>query len=347
MKEQESMRLMRAMSGIGEDMIEQAEALRPTRHRPRAWIIVAAVVGLLTLLLVTSVAAAYDVGFYISQIFGGDVQMLNEITAKPGHVSKRSTTDDVKIDVVGITGDQFSAYIWLNITLPENLDMENKSLWFSDWSASKASNIFGGPESFSSVYGLFEEIGDNVYKTYIRINSSKPLRGSRIKVQFEDVCTLGYDETTHPDNFNVEIEGTWTLSFSLNYADLTRVYTPDVDGAVLHIPADASIHLPPQYIDEAVYDIPVETCELHISPISVRMSFNVAGNEDIHPADHVRLVKIILGDGTIVEAKSGSGGGHYSPETGYSFDLTAYLSEPIFPDSVVAIEYCDVTIPVK
>ena len=344
MKEQKSMRLMCAMGGIGEDMIEQAEALRPASRRPRAWLAIAAVASILVLTLMTSVAASYDIGFYVSQIFGGDVEMLNEMTAKPGHVFKTGTNDDLKFEVVGITGDRFTAYVWLNVTLPEELDMQDKMLWFSNWNVVSAGITFD-PEAFGSSYGYFENIGDNVYKTFVLVNSSKPLVGKRIRIQFEDLCVLKQGEIMHPDNYDVKIDGKWTLSFGLNYADLTQVYTPDVKGTVLHIPEDTPVSVPPHLMDKVVYDIPVETCEVHISPISVKLDFVAEG--DIYPAGHPQQVKIILDNGQVIDALFGSGGSQYSAENGYRFDSTAHLSEPIVPDSVVAVEYCGVTIPLK
>lgn len=344
MKEKESIRLMRAIGGIGEDMIEQAERLRPAGRRPRPWMIAAAVVGMLTLLLMTSVAASYDIGFYVSQIFGGDVEMLNEMTAKPGYVFTTATNDDVKFEVVGITGDRFNAYVWLNVTLPEELDMKDKMLWFSNWSVVRGGSVFDH-DSFGSSYGYFENIGNNVYKTFVLVNSNKPLAGNRIRIQFEDLCVLRQGEIMHPDNYDVKIEGKWTMSFGLNYADLTQVYTPDVKGTVLHIPDDTPISVPPHLADRVVYDITVETCEVHISPISVKLDFEAEG--DIYPAGHPQQVRLILDNGEAVDAILGSGGSQYSAENGYSFDSTAHLSEPIDPERVAAVEYCGATIPLK
>lgn len=344
MKDQRNFKMLSAIGGIGEDIVDEAKAVRRVCHRPRVLIAAAVMLGLLTVLLVTSVAATYDIGFYVSQIFGGNVEMLNEMTAKPGRVFKTSTNDDVKFEVVGITGDRFNAYVWLNVTLPEELDMKDKMLWFSNWSVVKGGSVFGH-DSFGSSYGYFENIGNNVYKTFVLVNSNKPLAGNRIRIQFEDLCVLRQGEIMHPDNYDVKLEGKWTLSFGLNYADLTQVYTPDVKGTVLHIPEDTPVSVPPHHMDKVVYDIPVETCEVHISPISVKLGFAAEG--DIFPAGHPQQVRLILDNGEAVDAILGSGGSQYSAENGYSFDSTAHLSEPIDPERVAAVEYCGLTIPLK
>lgn len=344
MKDQRNFKMLSAIGGIGEDIVDEAKAVRRVCHRPRVLIAAAVMLGLLTVLLVTSVAATYDIGFYVSQIFGGNVEMLNEMTAKPGRVFKTSTNDDVKFEVVGITGDRFNAYVWLNVTLPEELDMKDKMLWFSNWSVVKGGSVFDR-DSFGSSYGYFENIGNNVYKTFVLVNSNKPLAGNRIRIQFEDLCVLRQGEIMHPDNYDVKLEGKWTLSFGLNYADLTQVYTPDVKGTVLHIPEDTPVSVPPHHMDKVVYDIPVETCEVHISPISVKLGFAAEG--DIFPAGHPQQVRLILDNGEAVDAILGSGGSQYSAENGYSFDSTAHLSEPIDPERVAAVEYCGLTIPLK
>ena len=141
MKDQKSMKMLSAIGGIGENIIDEAKAVRQVRRRPRVLMAVAAVLGLLTVLFMTSVAATYDIGFYVSQTFGGDIEMLNEMYAVTDNVRVRGNNDDVKFDVVGIVGDRNTAYVWIDVTLSEAVDLEGKYLMFGKNIRAEKNNI--------------------------------------------------------------------------------------------------------------------------------------------------------------------------------------------------------------
>ena len=96
MKEQNEFKLLRAVGGIGDDILEEAASANARRRRPKTIIALAATLAVLAALFLTTVAAAYDIGFYISRIFGGEVEMLNDMTAKPGHVFKTSSNNEFR-----------------------------------------------------------------------------------------------------------------------------------------------------------------------------------------------------------------------------------------------------------
>lgn len=344
MKEKESIRLMRAIGGIGEDMIEQAERLRPAGRRPRPWLIAAAVVGMLTLLLMTSVAASYDIGFYMSQIFGGDVEMLNEMTAKPGHVFKTGTNDDVKFEVVGITGDRTNVYVWLDVIMPDSYDPTGKHLAVKGFDATKSWSGFSY-DNLSVSVGFPQHKQDNVYSMFCILRSSKSLVGQRIKLTIEDICALPEGVVVNPKYYEPVEEGMWTLSFSLNYPDLTQIYTPDVKGQTFYASSTPGYARPDMADQISVSELVVETCRVQLSPMSINISFTSAANVTAYLPDDIKL---ILVDGEIVECFVDSGGHRYNANGGTAYFWSASIfDEPIDPERVAAVEYCGATIPLK
>ncbi|MBQ9079802.1 MAG: hypothetical protein IJY27_01905 [Clostridia bacterium] len=343
MKNKKEFKLLNAVGGVGADLIERAA--QPTvRRRPRSLLAVAAVAALLAAMLLTTVAATYDIGFYVSQIFGGDVDMLDSMTAEPGNVSYKSTNKDVKIEVVGITGDRNNAFVWLDVILPEELDVEGKHLIVGDVHAQKRWATFS-VDSLSMSHGFLTEKSGNVYSMFCRLSSDNSLVGQRISLSFENICATPEGVIVNPAHYEVLAEGEWKLNFSLNYPDLTEVLEPEIRGEIISIPEDTFTNIPEKVQDVWTNEFVADTCEVCLSPISIRVSIECADNIMTYlPHD----IKLILDDGTVLDVRAESGGHSYNANRGRSyFYVSCIFDEPVSPDSVKAIEYCGIMITLK
>lgn len=345
MKDQKSMKILLAIGGIGEDIIDEAKAVRQVRRCPRGLIAVAAVLGLLTVLFMTSVAATYDIGFYVSQTFGGDIEMLNEMYAVTDNVRVRGNNDDVKFDVVGIVGDRNTAYVWIDVTLSETIDLEGKYLMFGKNIRAEKRGFIFGHDTFGGSSGTVSQRSDNVYSIFCCFNShSNSLVGQKVRITVTDIFAISEGIITHPDYHEKIAEGTWVIDLSLNYRDVTVAYSPDIKGQKMTVPVDEDIvNLELVPISEVV----LEGCEVELSPIGIEVKVYTEIPKPYNTISHPDRFTLVFADGEEREFRISRGGSHISPNELDSFYSAVNFDEPIATDSIVGIIYCGLTIPLK
>lgn len=344
MKEQNEFKILHAVGGIGDDIIEESAPGVRVRRRSRAVIVLAAVLAVMATLLVTTVAAAYDIGFYVSRIFGGEVEMLDDMTAKPGYVFKMSTNNDVKLQVAGITGDRYNVYVWIDVTVPEGLELDGKTLAIREAHADKVGGIFKvDGQSFS--YGLLTKKSETVYSTFCSINSSNSLVGQRITLTFEDLCALPEGTAVSPKLYETVVSGEWALTFALNYPDLTLEYTPDIAGQVVEFPENSDL---PNEKLTAAKTLTVDACRVLLSPMSITLEFDAKLSAPYNTISGINEITLIFKDGSESVVRIGHGGSTYSGKEGLlKFYCGNVFYEPIDPDDVSAVKYGNIIIPLE
>ena len=343
MKEQNEFKLLRAVGGIGDDILEEAASANVRRRRSKTIIALVATLAVLAALFLTTVAAAYDIGFYMSRIFGGDVEMLDEMTAKPGHVFKTGSSD-VKFDVVGITGDRYNAYIWLDVTVPEGLDSDGKTLAFRGTHSRKIGGMFA-VDGHSLSNGLLTKKSENVYSTFCSITSSNSLVGQRITLIFEDLCALPEGVIVNPKFYEPVADGSWTLTFSLNYPDLTREFAPDIGGQIVEYPEQSN--LPNEKLNPAK-TLTIDECRVLLSPMSITLEFDAKLSPPYNTISGIDELTLVFKDGSEIVVRIGHGGSTYSGKEGLlKFYCGNVFEEPIDPDSVSAVRYGNILIPLE
>ena len=344
MKEQNEFKLLRAVGGIGDDILEEAASANARRRRPKTVIVLAATLAVLAALFLTTVAAAYDIGFYVSRIFGGEVEMLNGMTAKPGHVFKTSSNNDVKIDVVGITGDRYNAYVWLDVTVPEGLDLDGKTLAIREAHADKVGGLFKvDGQSFS--YGLLTKKSENVYSTFCAITSSNSLVGQRITLRLEDLCALPEGVIVNPKFYESVADGSWSLTFALNYPDMTQEYTPDIAGQTVEFPENSE---PMHEKLNAAKTLTIDECRVLLSPMSITLEFDAKLSPPYNTIRGIDEIILVFKDGSEAAVRIGHGGSTYSGKQGLlKYYCGNVFDEPIDPNSVSSVRYGNILIPLE
>ena len=343
MKEQNEFKLVRAVGGISDDIIEESAPGARVRRKPRAIIVLAAVLAIMATLFVTTVAAKYDIGFHISRIFGGEVEMLDEMTAKPGHVFKTGSSD-VKFDVVGITGDRYNAYIWLDVTVPEGLDLDGKTLAIREAHADKVGG-FSKVDGHSFSYGLLTKKSENVYSTFGAITSSNSLVGQRITLTFEDLWALPEDAIVNPTFYETVASGEWALTFALNYPDLTREFAPDIGGQIVEYPEQSD--LPNEKLNPAK-TLTIDECRVLLSPMSITLEFDAKLSPPYNTISGIDELTLVFKDGSEIIVRIDHGGSTYSGKEGLlKFYFGNVFDEPIDPNSIQSVKYGNILIPLE
>lgn len=332
-------KLFRALGDIDDDLCEEAavyareKSVVRRRARVKTVLIAAAVLIIIVVLTLGTVAAtAYDVGFYISQYFGGELEMLDEMTAIPQNIRYRSTNDDVKLVVTGVTGDANYAYIWFDIILPEGGDYTDLYMHFEVFHMSVMVN--NGSLSFSDGM-LAERKADNVFSFFCNVQMDARLPGRRVMIELVNIRAYSTDFL---------IEGKWSARFSLNYDDLTQELEPDVSGAVIAASYDEFLRETDGIAMEYEPRLAVDGCHIKISPMSMKLTFDYTSDSS-KPFYMPQSAVLRFSDGSEISCKSKSGGSEYINEDKGGMYYTGFIfKEPINPKDIVAVIYGGVTI---
>lgn len=346
--------IIEAIEGVNQRYISSADPVRKSGvqynrviRRIKKSLVAAAVVILLAMLSVTICAAVtYDLGFYLSTRFGGDTEMLNSITAIPQNVRYESSCDDVKLSVVGMTGDRNHIYVWLNAELPEditNIYGDDFALGFDKF------KVYGIDNSYclKNIFVL-GKTDNNQYALGILISQGDgaTLIGRRVKIHIENINILTGDSK---DSISVA-EGEWNAYFSLNVPDLFRTYTPDISGSVVKTPnnpEDAEwehVHdsgIP--YINEFT----VEDCRVDMSPMSITIHFSYH-TPISHLFEGSSYITLLSADGGETKVRLYSSSGEYNNKSEQGIkEVCAVFNKPTAPESIVAVRYGNITVPLE
>lgn len=339
-------KMYREIGDIGYDIVEEAERVRRVARKGfRPAILVAAIVALVAMFSVGAVSASYDIAFVASEYFGGEVELIDEMYAVTDNVRVRGNNDEVKFEVIGIVGDRNTAYVWIDVTLPDDVDLEGKHLMFGQNVRAEKRGIFFGYDSFGGSAGMVTQKSDNVYSIFCCFNSNtNSLVGQKVRITVTDIFAISKGIVTHPDYYEKVAEGRWVIDLSLNYRDVTVAYTPDVKGEKMTVPADEDIvnlELVP------ITDIVLEGCEVELSPIGITVRFYTEIQPPYNTISHTDHLSLIFADGEERELKVGRGGSHITHDGVDDFYSAVDFGEPIDTDTVVGIIYCGLYIPLK
>ncbi len=343
--------VFRMIGNIGADLTEEATGVKKLKNKQKRIfkiICISAAALISTFLLVAGVAAVtiYDIGFYLKQYFGGEVEMLDDMTAVPQNVRYESTNDEVKFEVVGITGDAYYAYVWIDMTLPEGMvDAGSDHLLNFDRCGFKDVNyLWFGMWGYSSTYQMLEtKKAENVYSFFVRLNThdKRTLIGRRVNLEIKNI-TLEHD---FDPGYKILSVGEWGMSFSLNYRDMSEIIDPDIAGMMITVPPEERFNDLPDYIkNRSTIEYMVKDCKVSLSPISVTISINYEssdGKDAISP----KKISIVLDDSTVISDFGGAGSRGKAGKGVISASIS--FKEPIDPDQVKAIIFGNATIPLK
>ena len=339
-------KMYQEIGDIGYDIVEEAESFRRvTRKGFRPAILAAAIVALIAIFSVGAVSASYDIAFVASEYFGGEVELINEMYAVTDNVRVRGNNDDVKFDVVGIVGDRNTAYVWIDVTLPADIDLDGKYLMFGQNVRAEKRGILFGYDNFGSSAGTVTQKSENVYSIFCCFNShSNSLVGQKVRITVTDIFAISKGVVTHPKYYETIAEGKWVIDLSLNYRDVTEAYYPDVKGQKMTVPADEDIvNLKLVPISEIV----LESCEVELSPIGITVRFFTEIQPPYNTISHADLLTLVFADGEEREMRVARGGSHITPDDFDDFYSAVDFGEPIATDTVVGIIYCGLYIPLK
>lgn len=324
---------------IGAPVVRTARQGKVLRRIPA---LVAATVTLMALLVVSAFATFDHWSSYLSLVFRGDVELLDDYTVAAKDVKYTSTNEDVKMEIVGYTGDENYAYVWVKMTLPEEfvdqLDMENvDGLMFS----LQAQNLFwndkfigGIPNKNTYVFGLEYRAQD---KTEGNLEDSFSLFGSTLEVAIKELRIWMLDGSSKT------LPGEWSGTFTYDMPDLSKKFSPSVKNLVLY--SDN-----PEKSEKYMEEMHPSDCKVAISPMSVRLTVK-CNDPDNLLFDGPGTLTVVFSDGTTREGYMLRSIGSqpiepadFLPET---WIFTALFKEPFNPDDVVAIEYAGARIELK
>lgn len=312
--------------------------LRRARSRRRIPLLIAATVSLVALLVVGTFATFNDWGSYLSLVFKGNVELLDDYTVTAKNVTYTSTNEDVKMEIVGYTGDQNYAYVWVKVTPPkailEQYGKENfDTLAFTTATHPRSPLEFVGGKVVGNAYVFEVLLCANEF-----VSGELTLDGQQVELSFENIRVFGLDGSER------KIDGHWTASFCLDVPDMSLTLSPPVEGLLFcgHGINDA----PPN-------EIQADTCTVELSPMSVRLTVTYERPADLNHAyyDPTREITLILADGTRLENYS------YGSQITYDADISLPGTEraeiiglfhhAFNPHDVVAIEYAGARIELK
>lgn len=327
------------------DPAASAAPVVTTTRRLRAWrripVLAAATVALMALLIVGTFAMFNDWDTYLSLVFKGDVELLDDYTVAAKDVKYTSTNEDVKMEIVGYTGDQNFAYVWVKMALPktilEQCGKENfDTIGFSEFKLPSCSGEFVGGKLVNDTY---------IFKLNLCANEfgggDLTLDGQQVDFSFENIRVFGLDGSEQV------IEGLWTASLTLDIPDMSLTLHPSVDGLTFYgDKLDKNEDVEPNKIQ-------ANSCMVELSPMSVRLTLTYDHPANVKDAyyDPVDKITLILSDGTRLENDS------YGSQTAHDADtsvpgtetakIMGLFHQAFDPDDIVAIEYAGARIELK
>ena len=197
-------------------------------------------------------------------------QKLNNISATPEDLIVTGTSDDVKFNVIGVTGAGGAVYVWLEVTLSDALMQQiatlgeidgifdNRLEWEINGSGSGgmslnylgskaellgtdrlakyqqyATNDWSGGASEGGAQAELVSTPNNTFCWAVRIRSSTYyiMSGKKLTMNIQDiVCRI--PDAADPDKvkYLTLAEGEWELNMTLNYEESCIIYYPAVRG---------------------------------------------------------------------------------------------------------------------
>ena len=311
-------------------------------------------------------------------------QKLDNISATPEDLVVKGTSDDVKFNVIGVTGAGGVVYVWLEFTLSDALMQQIETLGevegiFDHRFDCKINGSGSGGMSLNYLGTKAELLGtdrlaqyqkyatndwsgsaqtelvatpDNTFCWAVRIHCSTlyNMSGKKLTMNIQNlVCRI--PDAADPDKtkYVTLAEGEWELNMTLNYEESRIIYYPSVRGTsyVADI-ADESkswfSYKHGAYLTEAT----LQGCLVEISPISVKVSLSFV-NERLGGALPVvpKTAILVMADGTQREVIFSGKSGSIPGGAGAvgNVSVTALFDEPIDHTQAVAVIFNGITLP--
>jgi len=337
---------LRYMNLLDDTYIEEADPATfavVSARRSKSWrrlpALAAATIALVALLIVGTFATFNDWDTYLSLVFKGDVELLDDYTVAAKDVKYTSTNEDVKMEIVGYTGDQNYAYVWVKVTPPKDIleqyGEENfDTLGFSKFTLPSSAVEFVGGKLVGNAYIFKMGLCANEF-----VSADLTLDGQQVELSFENIRIFGLD-----GNEQV-IDGLWTASFTLDVPDMSLIYHPSVEGLTFCGQKTNE--------DAEPTRIQADSCTVELSPMSVRLTLTYDHPANVKDAyyDPAHEITLILADGTRLENYTYGSQIEYDADTSVPGTETASIMglfhHAFNPDDVVAIEYAGARIELR
>lgn len=407
--------LLDAFDEIDASMILEAEpveresgGLKRIRSIRKPLILVAAILLTVTALSISVIAGRTysDMEPYWNQMFGPEeetgnrnplagkmtasvteplreelVSRLDEISEVPENVVFTGDSSDVMFRVVGVTGAGNAAYIWLEVTLSDELLAQyhgdpgdisldypkhkildrnttgGSSIRFLGSKASLlgSSRMTNGEKYATEWSGSAGENGgaqaelvsrpDNTYCFAYRFQASyTKLSGKELTLNIPSLsCRPSYESS---EDWAVLAEGPWELKFTMNFTESVLVYHPRVAGEryVCDISDPSRVRMSGGYqLSHALTEVELAYSTVQISPIYLQIDMGCRTNVPRLVA-RPKQCTLVMADGTELEVND-AGGGSSSSGTSEISDILIkfFFDEPIDHKQVVAVIYAGVT----
>ena len=336
------------MNLLDDAYIEEADPAAPVAHitpKAKTWrrvpVLIAATITLMALLVIGAFASFSDWDSYWSLAFKGNVELLDDYTVAAKDVKYTSTNEDVKMQIVGYTGDKNYAYVWVKMMLPRDIlkqygEDNFDTIGFSMVTKPRSTIEFVGGKLVGNAYIFKIGLCANEF-----VSADLTLDGQQVELSFENIRVFGLDGSER------KIDGHWTASFALDVPDMSLTYHPKVKGLTF------CGHELDKNEDTYPNKIQAGTCTVDLSPMSVRLTLTYDHPANVKDAyfEPPHEITLILADGTRVENYSYGSRIEHEADTSVSSTETASimgLFHHIFnPQDVVAIEYAGARIELR
>lgn len=338
--------LLTYMNLLDDVYIEEANphtSAKKAMSKAKSWhrfsILVAAIVALLAMLIVAVFASFGNWSSYLSLVFEKDIELLDAYTIAAKNVKYTSTNNQVNMEVIGYTGDLNFAYVWIKMTLPQDVinsynKDDIKSLGVSVYEGNYCKGQFVGGELNGNIYTF------GLHMPAYEINTF-PL--AQTKITLKNVTIYFKD-----DSYNT-IHGEWSAKFKIELPDIAQEFNPSIENIILHMSEDPNDRETlGSHFDEYKFmkELHPQSCHVLLTPMSVRFTI-FYDNPDNFFFDSPRIMRFVMSDGsvknvTILYYTSE----HYNGRPDKK-ELIGLFDEPLNLNEVVAIEYAGARISLK
>lgn len=234
-------------------------------------------------ILIGALLAFSTVGVSAGVIFNWNEKLSNylnintyqkdELVETGMEINQSATDNGLTVTALQSVGDKYGVYILFDIEAPEGMDLtKNHNFLKMKW---KIDGIITSNVEYSI-------INCNKNKATLILNLEMPenVSGRGINIEFEN---FGYKE--EDDDFDIQLEGKWNFSWTLDYEDVSKNYEVNKDLKI--------------YGGEAVFET------LNVSPFSTTVILSEKKPFEIHSKDNIwddnRGIIVKLKSGDIID----------------------------------------------
>lgn len=167
-----------------------------------------------------SAAVIFNWNEKLSNYLKVDTVQKEKLSTTGMEINKSVTNNNLTITAVQSVGDKYGLYLLLDIVAPENITLSK------DYNFSRLNIKIDGLIAYGYKYSIIDA-KENTATLLINVNTSEDLNNRELSITMND---LGYyNDSNKQDKFNSIIEGTWDISWKLNYKDVSKDYEVNRD----------------------------------------------------------------------------------------------------------------------